>query len=226
MKTTSLLFISIFLIPLFISCSQTTQESKHKTASETAHVAEPKDLTGLSVATFASGCFWCMEGVYESVIGVEEVVSGYAGGNEINPTYEEVGSGKTDHAETVQVYYDSSKVSFETLLKVYFASQNPTQIDGQGPDNGRQYRSIIFYNNVYEKKITLVYIQQMNNSGKLNGTVAAQLLPFVKFWKAEDYHQDYILHNENDSYVQQESIPRIGKFQKKYPELIKAHKKY
>lgn len=223
-KIFSSLLLSCFVV--FTSCGPTVKNEAQDQAKRNQSASHKKDLSGLKVATFASGCFWCMENVFESVKGVEEAVSGYAGGKKENPTYEEVGSGTTGHAESVQVYYDSTKVDYLTLVKVYFASENPTQVNGQGPDNGTQYRSIIFYNNNSEKEIAQRYINELNKSGKLNGPVAAELTPYTKFWKAEEYHQDYIQHNPNDPYVQHESIPRAKKFQAKFPELIKPEKKY
>lgn len=199
---------------------------KEKETKVTATNEHPKDLTGLSKATFASGCFWCVEAIYESVKGVKEAVSGYAGGTEANPSYEEVGSGSTGHAETVQVYYDPKEVSYETLLKVYFGSEDVTQVNGQGPDRGTQYRSIIFYRNPQEKMEAENYIKQLNASGKYSSPVAAQVMPFTKFWEAENYHQNYVEHNPNVPYVRGESIPRIKRFQAQYPELIKAGHKF
>ncbi len=182
------------------------------------------DTSKLSKATFAAGCFWCEEVVFESVIGVEEVISGYAGGNTKNPTYEEVGSGTTGHTESFQVYYDTSKVNYQTLLKVFFASQDPTQVNGQGPDIGSQYRSAIFYHNDTEKQLAEKFISDLNQSGKFNKPVAAEVIKFTEFWPAEKYHQDYIMKNPGDSYVRNESIPRLKRTQKQIPDLIKPDK--
>lgn len=197
-------------------------------AQSKGHNDTPKytdqQLSHYSQATFSAGCFWCEEAVFESVKGVKEAVSGYAGGDTKNPSYEEVETGNTGHAETVMVYYDSSVVDFPTLLKVYFASEDPTQVNGQGPDHGTQYRSIVFYRNAKEKQEIDNYISQLSNSGKFNGPIAAQVVPFTKFWKAEDYHQDYIQHHPDDPYVRHESIPRIKRFQRQYPDLIKPER--
>jgi peptide-methionine (S)-S-oxide reductase len=215
----SLVFLFIFIYAssgVLLSCSQ--QEKK------AADVNPKKDLSKYSQATFASGCFWCMEGVFESVKGVDEAVSGYAGGEEPNPTYEQVGAHTTKHAETVQVYYDSSVVSYRTLLKVYFASQDPTQVNGQGPDEGASYRSIIFYRTTEEKTEIEKYIYEIKN--KYDKPIAAEVVPFKKFWEAEAYHQDYIEHNPDVPYVRGESIPRIRRFQKQYPELVKPDHKF
>ncbi|MEP7142504.1 MAG: bifunctional methionine sulfoxide reductase B/A protein [Ferruginibacter sp.] len=184
---------------------------------------EDPDLR-LSKAYFAAGCFWAEEAVFESVKGVREAISGYAGGNEENPTYEEVGSGATGHAESVEVYYDSTQVSYSTLLKVFFASHDPTQVNGQGPDLGKEYRSIAFYSNSAEKQLIVDYMQQLTKSGIYSKPIATLVIPYTKFWNAEDYHQNYIQHNPGETYVQVTSIPHIRRTQKALPELIKPEK--
>ena len=213
----------LLIFTVFNSCANSKRD---KTVKEIKSDTAFADLTKYSRATFASGCFWCVEAVYESVKGVKEAISGYSGGKEKNPTYEQVGSGSTGHAETVEVIYDSTEVSYTTLLKVYFASQNPVQVNGQGPDNGRQYRSIIFYRNQNEKELAQNYIEQLNKSKQYKKPIAAEIVPFVKFWEAEAYHQNYVVNNPDVPYVQGESIPRIKRFQKIYPELIKPNHKF
>ncbi len=178
----------------------------------------------LSKAVFAAGCFWCEEAVFESVKGVKEAISGYAGGTKNNPTYEEVGTGRTGHAESVEVIYDPAIVSYADLVKVYFASQDPTQVNGQGPDHGSAYRSIIFYNNEAEKKIATDYIAGLTASGKYDKPIAAEVVPYTMFWKAEDYHQDYVVNHPENPYVQNESIPRLRRTQKQVMELIRPDK--
>lgn len=187
-------------------------------------VKSDNDLSQYSRATFAAGCFWCEEAVFESIRGVAEVVSGYAGGSEKNPTYKEVGTGKTGHAEAVEVYYDSTVVDYPTLLRVFFASQDPTQVDGQGPDNGPQYRSIAFYRNPTEKQSIEHAIAALTASGKYNKPIATQVEPFTEFWQAEEYHQDYVLNHPNNSYVQHESIPRLRRTQEQVRELVKPER--
>lgn len=230
MKTISL-FLPAFCVAVMSlqSCAQknssASAEKKTASSAETFAAAKPVELSKYNEATFAAGCFWCVEGVFESVKGVAETVSGYAGGDSKNPTYEEIGTGTTGHAETVNVYYDSSVVDYPTLLKVFFASQDPTQVNGQGPDKGTQYRSIVFYRNDTEKRLAEQYIAQLNKSGKYSKPVATQVIPFTAFWRAEDYHQDYIQHHPNDNpYVLHESIPRIKKFQSQFPQLIKPER--
>ncbi|MBA3647051.1 MAG: peptide-methionine (S)-S-oxide reductase MsrA [Chitinophagales bacterium] len=217
MNYLSNLFLVLFLTAGFSSCAQ-----KNKVISQPSSIADAqRDLSGYKQATFAAGCFWCEEAVFESVKGVQEAVSGYAGGETKNPTYEEVETGSTGHAETVNVYYDSSVVDYPTLLKVYFAAEDPTQVNGQGPDHGTQYRSIIFYRSLKEKQLAENYISELNKSGKYASPIAAQIIPFSIFWKAEDYHQNYIAHNPANPYVQHESIPRIKRFQSQLPGLVK-----
>ncbi len=187
-------------------------------AKEDAKFAGPEEI---KTVVFAQGCFWCVEEIFEAVKGVKEVVSGYSGGTETNPTYESVGSGQTSHAESVEVTYNAAEVSFEDLLKVYFNSGDITQVNGQGNDRGRQYRSIFFYNNDEQKTQLENYIQQLEKSGKYDNGIAVEIVPFDKFYIAEDYHQDYIVHHPNDSYVTGVSVPRYKRAIKNFPELLK-----
>ena len=201
-----------YLIPLlclltFVSCSNSVNSQHLNT----------KDL---ETAYFASGCFWCAEAIFESVIGVEEVISGYSGGHTQNPTYESSNTGRTGHAEAIKVYYNPKIASFDTLVDVYFGSQNPTQFNGQGPDKGSQYRSIIFYKNTAQKNSILK--KKTALAKKLNTKIATEIKPFEKFWKAEEYHQNYERLHPNNSYIKAISIPRLNKFKKKFPELIKS----
>ncbi|CAM1357459.1 peptide-methionine (S)-S-oxide reductase MsrA [Tenacibaculum halocynthiae] len=179
-----------------------------------------KETQKLEVAYFASGCFWCVEAVFESVKGVEEAVSGYSGGFTKNPTYQKIGTGRTGHAEAVAVYYNPKKVSFKTLVTVFYGSHNPTTVNGQHPDYGSQYRSIAFYKNQDEKKIIENAIKKLNKE-VYNGKIATEVTKFKKFYKAEEYHQNYErLHPEN-SYVKNVSIPRLNRFKRKFPHLLK-----
>jgi peptide-methionine (S)-S-oxide reductase len=178
---------------------------------------------GLARAYFASGCFWCVEAIYESVKGVHEVVNGYAGGHTLSPTYKLSNTGKTGHAEAVEVIYDPTIVSFTTLVDVYFGSQNVTQVNGQGPDIGSQYRSILFFQNEEQKQIILNKKEAL--SKKLDKRLAAEIMPFLKFWVGEDYHQDYEKLNPNNPYIQRISIPRLNRFKKKFSHLLKESNK-
>jgi peptide-methionine (S)-S-oxide reductase len=197
-----------------LSCAQST-DVKAK------NPVPGKDMDSSQVAYFASGCFWCVEGVYESVEGVLEVESGYSGGHIENPTYEEVCTGKTGHAETVKVYYDSTKVSYKQLVEVFFGSHDPTTLNKQGPDSGTQYRSAIFYENDAQKKVIDSYIAELKKDLYKNSTITTEVTRYTAFYKAEDYHQDFERRNPNNSYVQGVSVPRIEKFKSKYPDWLK-----
>ena len=212
------IFTFIFVTLLF-SCQNNAQVNSKQQAVIDAKPIEVALENGKAKAYFASGCFWCVEAIYESIKGVDEVISGYSGGYTKNPTYESSNTGRTGHAEAVEVIYDPKIVSFATLVDVYFGSQNPTQVNGQGPDKGSQYRSIIFYQNDEQKQIILKKKEAL--AKQLNTEIAAEVYPFQKFWVAEDYHQNYErLHPENP-YIQNVSIPRLNRFKAKFPELLK-----
>jgi peptide-methionine (S)-S-oxide reductase len=206
-----------FLV-LLISCLGFTE--KKEIESKVAHMFKKEN----KVAYFASGCFWCVEAVFESVIGVDEAISGYAGGHTLNPTYQTIGTGKTGHAETVAVYYNPKKVSFKTLVTVFFGSHDPTTKNGQHPDYGTQYRSIAFYSTDSEKKIIEAAITKLNQE-IYSGKIVTEITKHTKFYKAEDYHQDYEKRNPNQGYVKAVSIPRLNKFKNKFPELLKKEAK-
>lgn len=175
-----------------------------------------------SRAYFAAGCFWCVEAIFESVLGVEEVISGYAGGSAEDANYRKVASGNTDHAETVEILYDTTIISYRTLLKVFFESHDPTTLNRQGPDRGRQYRSAIFYMNDTERQLAEDYISSLEALGVFpKGSITTELTPFTAFYPAEDYHQDYERLNPNQPYIQNVSIPRLKRFQAKNPDLLK-----
>jgi peptide methionine sulfoxide reductase msrA/msrB len=180
---------------------------------QAATVVEPSKSVSMSPkeakAVFAGGCFWCVEAVFERIKGIKTVVSGYTGGREASPTYEAVGNGQTGHAEAVEVTYDPSVVSYEALLKVFVASIDPTQVNGQGPDHGKQYRSVAFYATTEEQQTIDAYLMQLTKSGDYKKPLAIEVSPTQKFWMAEQYHQDYVKLNPSNPYVQQESIPRM-----------------
>ncbi|MDC7995861.1 peptide-methionine (S)-S-oxide reductase MsrA [Altibacter sp. HG106] len=222
MKKATLLLLSFLWLALPAACQSTNEQNKQKEAEMQANMTpvEVPAENGYEKAYFASGCFWCVEAIYESVKGVKESISGYSGGHTENPTYESSNTGTTGHAEAVEVIYDPKVVSFETLVDVYFGSQNITQVNGQGPDRGSQYRSIIFYQNDAQKKIIDAKIAALEEDLGA-GQVAAQVLPFQKFWVAEGYHQDYEKNNPGNPYIQNVSIPRLKRFQKKFPDILK-----
>ncbi len=209
----------VLTFTFFLTSCQSNSQSTKKENTQNITPVQTEAINGLERAYFASGCFWCVEAIYESVKGVKESISGYSGGHTENPTYEASNTGRTGHAEAVEIYYDPEVVSFSTLVDVYFGSQNPTQVNGQGPDHGSQYRSIIFYQNDAQKKI--IKEKKATLSKKLNRKIAAEVIPFQKFWKGEAYHQNYERRNPNSGYIRNISIPRLKRFQSKFPELIK-----
>lgn len=176
---------------------------------------------GKAIAVFAEGCFWCSEHIFEAVYGVDEVISGYSGGKVNNPTYEQVGSETTGHAEAILVYYNPLKVSYEELVKVFFASHDPTTPNQQGSDRGSSYRSVAFYQNLTEKAVIEKAITAVNQSKRFKNKVVTEVLPLQKFYKAENYHQDYIRHNPENPYVQRVSLPRFELFKKNYTGKLK-----
>jgi peptide-methionine (S)-S-oxide reductase len=217
MKKLRGLLFSLLLVITLTSCAQKAKKITERKLSA-------KELSKYSQATFAAGCFWHEEALFESVKGVKEAVAGYAGGTIEKPTYERSGEGASAHAETVNVYYDPAVVSYADLLKIYFFGQDPTQVNGQGPDRGPQYRSILFYRNDNEKKLAEDYLGSMKKSGKYSKPITVQLMPFTKFWMAEDYHQDYIDKHPYGGYVLGFSIPEVKKVQKQFPEMIKPER--
>ena len=216
MKIIKTILVASFAV-VMVSCFGFA-EKKENTQLKEKTIFIPQE--GTAVAYFASGCFWCVEAIFESVIGVEEAVSGYAGGKTLNPTYEKIGTGKTGHSETVAVYYNPKKVSFKTLVDVFFGSHNPTTVNGQHPDYGTQYRSIAFYKTQNEKKIIEEAIVKLN-AEVYNRKIVTEVILFTKFYKAEDYHQDFERRNPNQGYVKAVSVPRLNKFKKKFPHLLK-----
>jgi peptide-methionine (S)-S-oxide reductase len=201
---------------LFTSCAQTQgNDSKPKEQSLKIQEGIKKKSSGKeAVASFAEGCFWHTEIVFQSLEGVRDAVSGYAGGDNNNPDYENIGR----HAESVNVYYDPSKISFEMLVKAFFASHDPTQLNRQGNDVGTQYRSIAFYRNDKERKIIDEEIRRLTDSKKYQSKIVTEVKPIANFFPAEDYHQEYILHHPNNPYVRNVSIPDYKRFRDEFKE--------
>lgn len=218
----------ILLLLASISCQPKNKSDKQEVAQieeSKNHMAtklSAEQLQEYETAYFASGCFWCVEAIFESVKGVKEVYSGYSGGSEKNPTYEDVSYGRTHHAEAVEVYYDPDVISFTQLVQVFFGSHDPTTLNRQGPDRGAQYRSIAFYKNDKEKKIIQGYINKLKNENVYgNRTIVTEVEPFEKFYMAEGYHQDYEKRNPNNSYIRNVSIPRLNRFKKNFRSYLK-----
>ena len=210
----------LIVLALLVTSCQAKQKEKEPVTADHHQAEENKELQDLEKAYFASGCFWCVEAIFESVKGVEEVVSGYAGGSEENPTYQQVAAGRTSHAEAVEVYYDPEVITFEELVAVFFGSHDPTTLNRQGPDRGPQYRSIAFYNNPEERKIITDYIAQLERDAVYDDTIVTEVSPIEKFYVAEEYHQDFEKKNPNNSYIRNISIPRFERFKQKFPEYV------
>ncbi len=179
----------ILLFPLMVSGCQRSGTDQIKEKSR------PDENIGWHVATFAGGCFWCTEADFEKLPGVIKVISGYTGGVEENPTYEEVSSGKTGHVEAVQIYYDPARITYETLLETFWRHIDPTDSGGQFVDRGPQYRSVIFYHDEEQKRLAERSKEALDRSGKFNKPVVTEIVKFKKFYEAEDYHQDYFKKN-------------------------------
>ncbi len=174
----------------------------------------------LETAVLGGGCFWCTEAVFKMLKGVHEVTSGYTGGQTENPTYEQVCSGRTGHAEVIKIEYDPKQVSFGDLLTIFFATHDATQLNRQGNDVGTQYRSAIFYTTEEQRKESLNFIQELNSSTSEGNPIVTEVKPLTLFYPAEDYHQDYFEQNPAQSYCQIVIAPKLAKVQEKYAQLL------
>ena len=176
-----------------------------------------------AVAVLAGGCFWGVEAVFEHLKGVSDVVSGYAGGSANTAHYEMVGSGRTGHAESVQITYDPSQISYGKLLQVYFSvAHDPTQLNRQGPDEGTQYRSAIFYKSEEQKRVAEAYIQQLTEAKVFRSPIVTKVVALPAFYPAEEYHQNFIQRNPGNSYVIYNDLPKLSQLKKRFPELVKG----
>ena len=214
-------------LPLLLaSCAEPPAEAQQTTAPPVVRStagAAPTPQQGLATATFAGGCFWCTEEVFEEIKGVQAVVSGYSGGREANPTYEQVSRGATGHAEAIEVHYDPQAVSFATLVEVFFrAAHDPTTPNRQGPDAGAQYRSVAFYRTAEEKKTIEDAIARLDASRQYGSPVVTKVVAFQQFWPAEAYHQGYFRLHPESGYVQRVSTPKVEAFRRKFPKLLKS----
>lgn len=174
------------------------------------------------VATLGGGCFWCLEAVFDALQGVEDVVSGYSGGARANPTYREVCTGTTGHAEVVQITFDPMRVSFNEILEVFFAIHDPTTLNQQGADVGTQYRSAIFYHSPEQKAIAEQTIRELDAARVWGRPVVTEVAPFTAFYPAEDYHQEYFIRNGQQPYCRVVVAPKMAKFRQHYADRLKA----
>jgi len=213
-----ILFLPFLFVGItFSSCAQSTNGNASMAQTQTDRNMVSKDL---ETATFGAGCFWCVEAIFQDLKGVQSVESGYSGGTVDNPTYREVCSGATGHAEVIQVQFDPAIISYETLVKVFFTTHDPTTLNRQGADAGTQYRSAIFYHDEEQKAIA----KQMKKEFAptiWDESIVTELSPFTKFFEAEEYHQNYYKDNPNQGYCRIVINPKVKKFREHFTELLK-----
>lgn len=218
-----LIIFSILTVFATIGCSQkngNTSKMDNAKNPKIENYIKGKNYDKYSVATFAGGCFWCTEASFERINGVVDVISGYSGGTTEHPTYREVCSETTGHAEAIQIYFDPAVVTFDKLLDVFFVAHDPTQLNRQGNDIGESYRSAIFYQNEKQKEIIDAKIKALNGS-TFNGKIVTEVKAFDEFWVAEDYHQNYYEINPRQSYVYNVSRPKVEKVMKTFKDILK-----
>lgn len=221
MKSKQLL--PIILLILCAGCAGKQKEISNE-VSEEKQIEKPmekKDSTGLDTATFGAGCFWCVEAIFLEVKGVHSVKSGYAGGKKKNPTYEEICSGSTGHAEVTQIIYDPTITSFKELLEVFWEIHDPTTLNKQGNDVGPQYRSAVFYHNLTQKEGAEFYKKKLNEEKAYSKPVITEVSPMTKFYRAEDYHQDYYKNNSSQTYCVYVIRPKLDKFRLAFKHKLK-----
>lgn len=210
--------LSLLLLITLQSCAQSDKSATKKTKMEINTLAA---IPGVEVATFGNGCFWCTEAVFETLEGVYGAVSGYSGGNIANPSYEMVCTGRTGHAEVVQVFYDPEKISYAALLEAFFRSHDPTTRNRQGADIGTQYRSVVFYHDDQQKQLAESIIKELDSSGAYPNPIVTEVSPLTKFYPAEDYHQSYFENNPNQAYCAAVIAPKLEKFRKVFRDKLK-----
>lgn len=168
----------------------------------------------IQTITLGSGCFWCIEAIYQELKGVKSVTSGYSGGHQINPTYREVCNGTTGHAEVIQIEYDDTEIGFRELMEVFFRTHDPTTLNRQGADVGTQYRSVIFYHSENQKEEAEILIKELNQSGAYSSPIITEISPFETFYEAEEYHKNYFKNHPEESYCNLVIRPKVEKFRK------------
>jgi peptide-methionine (S)-S-oxide reductase len=216
------IIILLILTMLFFtisSCNESTSQDQKKEKEKMNHTDDSK----FNTATFGSGCFWCSEAIFERVKGVTSVTSGYAGGSIPNPIYEAVSSGKTGHAEVIQITYDPKIVSYDELLEIFWKTHDPTTLNRQGADVGTQYRSVIFYHDDTQKNKAENYKSELTKAGIWKAPIVTEISPLTKFYEAEKYHQDYYEQNPNQGYCAFVITPKLDKFEKIFKDKLKAH---
>lgn len=221
-QVTRKLSMTLFVMSLvsLISCAQ--PEKKDKMTATLATNEQENKAANTDTATFANGCFWCTEAIFEQLDGVISATSGYTGGQTKNPTYKEVCTGETGHAEALQIVYDPKKISFDELLEVFWETHDPTTLNRQGADVGTQYRSGIFYHNEEQKQKAEKYKVELDKSGAFDKPIVTEITSFSKFYTAENYHQEYFENNENNNpYCKVVIRPKVDKFRKVFKDKLK-----
>jgi peptide-methionine (S)-S-oxide reductase len=220
MKVQIVKFIGyIFIQSIFISCAHKSESNNN--SNNMNNVNAGIDTNGLDTATFANGCFWCTEAIFQDLEGVVKVTSGYSGGVTKNPDYRQVCTGETGHAECLQIIFDPKKISFEELLEVFWKTHDPTTLNRQGNDEGTQYRSAIFYHNENQKLLAEKYKKELNASGAYSYPIVTEITPFQVFYPAENYHQQYFNLHGSEPYCNYVIQPKVEKFRKVFKEKLK-----
>lgn len=216
------IFIPVLLSISINSCAQESKNPNNKMNNVKFESAKKEAMSpGFDTATFGGGCYWCVEAVYQELDGVISVTSGFSGGQRENPSYEQVCSGATGHAEVVQIVYDPSKISFDELLEVFWTVHDPTTLNRQGADVGTQYRSVIFYHNDEQKRLAEKYKKELGASGAWDQAIVTEISPATTFYSAEKYHQDYYKNNPNQPYCSMVIQPKVEKFRKVFKNKLK-----
>lgn len=210
-----LLAIAVMLIASLTSCAR--PQNKNTKYMDNL----PNKVSKTDTAVFGGGCFWCVEAIYVELKGVLSVTSGYSGGNIEKPSYRQVCSGTTGHAEVCQIIYDPAVISFDKLLEVFWTIHDPTQLNRQGNDVGTQYRSVIFYSNAAQRELAESYKAKLNKENTFDKPVVTEIIPLKAFYKAEDYHQDYFANNGNAPYCSVVIAPKVEKFRKVFGQILK-----
>jgi len=221
-QTEPTIFCAVLAIISLSSCAQQKKEIPiMETKTNSSKTATANSNAKLDTATFGAGCFWCVEAQFQMLDGVVKVESGYSGGSVKNPSYKEVCTGNTGHAEVCKITFDPSKISYEEMLYAFWQTHDPTQLNRQGNDVGTPYRSAIFYHNEKQKQLAELYKQKLNDEKVYDFPVVTEISPFNVFYKAEEYHQNYFNQNGNESYCQFAIKPKVEKFQKVFKDKLK-----
>jgi len=222
-KNISGLFVLLCALFSLIQCAGQNPKPTTNNEQQTTNNSNMEQPKQTDTATFAAGCFWCVEAVFQELNGVISVTSGYSGGSVKNPSYREVCNGTTGHAEACNIIYDPAKISFDELLEVFWKTHDPTTMNRQGNDEGKQYRSAIFYHNETQKELAEKYKKELDASEAFSASIVTEISPYINFYKAEDYHQSYFNENGEESYCRYVIQPKVDKFRKVFKDKLKKN---